>query len=145
DGGGEAYAVAGLYRSEDIRHAMNGLLARGGHAGGFSARTGLFPHASETAQLTISGGQWSTADLTGVVRHASGQTFIVAHGAESGNVDAAEAVPRIDAVDLRVHVGEFDGGARVETELVYVRGFAEELPSEPPVSESSERVGTILI
>jgi hypothetical protein len=143
DGGCDVYLTAGLMEAQTLRNALAGLIARADGAGGFNARTGLFPGGNEAAQITTSGMTWSTVDMVVAVRHSTGGIYIVPQPAENGSITAADpSQGRIDALDLQIQDHALDSSGFARGRLVYVAGTPAAVPVEPLVTANSERVST---
>jgi hypothetical protein len=144
DGSCDVYLTAGLNEAQTLRNAFAGLLARGDGSGGFNARPGVFPNASDTAHVTTSGMTWSTIDMVAVVRHSTGGIYIVPHPAETSQpITAADpSQGRIDALDLQIQDHALDSSGFARGRLVYVAGTPAAVPVEPAVTANSERLST---
>jgi hypothetical protein len=144
DGSCDVYLTAGQLDGQTIRNALAGLIGRGDGAGGFNARTGVFPNASDTAHVTTSGMTWSTIDMVAAVKHSTGGIYIVPHPAETSQpITAADpSQGRIDALDLQVQDHALDSSGFARGRLVYVAGTPSATPVEPTLTANSERVAT---
>lgn len=146
DGTVDVYSAVPSYTGQDMRRIQSGLLQRGDASGGFAARPGVFPNASTTGHVSVSGTTWTVQPRTVVVNHATAGPYLVAFAGDSGSLDPADGTnPRIDGLDLQVRDDDEDASGFRDSRIVYVPGTPASSPVAPAVTTSSERLATILV